>query len=175
MASQQVLFAETIAGMKKAFKRKAYGKLSSGDFSRGSTLTANVPGRVRLGFRNRKPRQSRQQDEEAGEVRAQGSIGADARAERIQRGRAVQLHCPRRRPRPIGRLTIAKAIDFVGVRKPILRRNPPLVDDEGYEIDSDDDMDRIEEAELAAAELNPYAHVRLERTSSPLGCPKARS
>ena len=26
MASQQVLFAETIAGMKKAFKRRAYGK-----------------------------------------------------------------------------------------------------------------------------------------------------
>jgi hypothetical protein len=26
MASQQILFAETIAGMKKAFKRKAYGK-----------------------------------------------------------------------------------------------------------------------------------------------------
>lgn len=25
MATQQVLFAETIAGMKKAFKRKAYG------------------------------------------------------------------------------------------------------------------------------------------------------
>lgn len=37
MASQQVLFAETIAGMKKAFKRKAYGKLFSGNFSRGST------------------------------------------------------------------------------------------------------------------------------------------
>jgi len=28
MASQQILFAETIAGMKKAFKRKAYGNLS---------------------------------------------------------------------------------------------------------------------------------------------------
>ncbi len=26
MATQQVLFAETILGMKKAFKRKAYGK-----------------------------------------------------------------------------------------------------------------------------------------------------
>lgn len=26
MATQQVLYAETIAGMKKAFKRKAYGK-----------------------------------------------------------------------------------------------------------------------------------------------------
>lgn len=29
MATQHVLFAETIAGMKKAFKRKAYGKLHS--------------------------------------------------------------------------------------------------------------------------------------------------
>jgi hypothetical protein len=28
MASQQVLFSETIAGMKKAFKRKAYGMIT---------------------------------------------------------------------------------------------------------------------------------------------------
>jgi hypothetical protein len=40
-----------------------------------------------------------------------------------------------------------------------------LVDDEGYEIDSDDDPDRIEDAVAAAAEFDPYANLRLERTS----------
>lgn len=34
MASQQILFAETIAGMKKAFKRKSYGTRASLRFSR---------------------------------------------------------------------------------------------------------------------------------------------
>lgn len=29
MANQQILFAETIAAMKKAFKRKAYGGIAS--------------------------------------------------------------------------------------------------------------------------------------------------
>lgn len=49
------------------------------------------------------------------------------------------------------------------MRRNILYRNPPLVDDEGYEIISDDDADRIEDAELAAAELNPYSTIHLER------------
>lgn len=46
-----------------------------------------------------------------------------------------------------------------------MHRNPPLIDDEGYEIDSDDDPDRIEDAVAAAAEFDPYANLRLERTS----------
>lgn len=37
------------------------------------------------------------------------------------------------------------------------------MDDEGYEILSDDDDDRAEVAELAAAELNPYSNIRLDR------------
>lgn len=39
------------------------------------------------------------------------------------------------------------------------------MDDEGYEIVSDDDDERVEDAELAAAELNPYSNIRLERKS----------
>lgn len=39
-----------------------------------------------------------------------------------------------------------------------------MVDDDGYEFDSDDDEARVEEAILSAAELNPYANIRLERT-----------
>lgn len=37
------------------------------------------------------------------------------------------------------------------------------MDDEGYEILSDDDDDRVEDAELAAAELNPYSNILLDR------------
>lgn len=42
MASQQVLFAETIAGMKKAFKRKAYGELPLRPASRSIALLTTI-------------------------------------------------------------------------------------------------------------------------------------
>lgn len=50
------------------------------------------------------------------------------------------------------------------MRRAIIHRNPALVDDDGYEVDSDDDEDRIEEAMASAAELNPYSNIRLEST-----------
>jgi hypothetical protein len=43
-----------------------------------------------------------------------------------------------------------------------------LIDEDGYEIDSDDDPDRVEDAVAAAAEFDPYANVRLERR-----CPRS--
>lgn len=60
-------------------------------------------------------------------------------------------------------LTTSQAIDYAGVRRTIIHRNPPLIDDEGYEVNSEDDDEQVEEAEATAAELNPYANVRLER------------
>lgn len=48
MASQQVLFAETIAGMKKAFKRRAYGELLLPSFAR-------EPSSLTLAFQNPTP------------------------------------------------------------------------------------------------------------------------
>ena len=43
MASQQVLFAETIAGMKKAFKRKSYGTQTSVRFLRLKNPQLTMP------------------------------------------------------------------------------------------------------------------------------------
>ncbi|KHO01760.1 Glycoside hydrolase, superfamily [Metarhizium album ARSEF 1941] len=140
MATQQILFAETIAGMKKAFKRKAYG----------------FCGRVRLRLRDRQLYQSRPQASKESEICTQGTIGAGCRPKCIQRG----MHFP-------VALALA-AVDYAGVRRNILYRNPPLVDDEGYEIVSDDDDDRVEEAELAAAECNPYFNIRLNHILAPL-------
>lgn len=59
---------------------------------------------------------------------------------------------------------LTQSVEYAGVRRSIIHRNPPLVDDDGYEFDSDDDDARVEEAMLSAAELNPYANIRLERT-----------
>lgn len=59
---------------------------------------------------------------------------------------------------------MAQPVDYAGVRRAIIHRNPPLIDDEGYELDSEDDDRRVEDALIVAAELNPYANIRLERT-----------
>jgi hypothetical protein len=60
-------------------------------------------------------------------------------------------------------LTWLQAVDYAGVRRSIISRNSPLVDEDGYEVDSADDDERIEAAIASAAELNPYANIRIER------------
>jgi hypothetical protein len=53
-------------------------------------------------------------------------------------------------------------VNHAGYQRAIISRNPPLIDDEGYEIDSDDDEEHILDAINSAAEFNPYANIRLE-------------
>ena len=53
-------------------------------------------------------------------------------------------------------------VEYAGTRRDILNRNPPLIDDDGYEVDSEDDDGRVQDALANAAELNPYAGIRLE-------------
>lgn len=61
---------------------------------------------------------------------------------------------------------LTQSVDYAGVRRSIIHRNSALVDDDGYEFDSDDDDNRVQEAMLSAAELDPYANIRLERMFS---------
>ncbi|KAF5657807.1 hypothetical protein FHETE_10233 [Fusarium heterosporum] len=126
MASQQVLFAETIAGMKKAFKRKAYESDSDSEIENYSNRGYKL---------KKKARFSRQ-------------------------GQLVPNNGPS---------AYKEYVDYAGVRRSILYRNPPLVDEEGYEIDSDDDdEERVQVAEAAAAEMNPYANIQIENILAPL-------
>lgn len=125
MASQQVLFAETIAGMKKAFKRRAYDSDSDSEIE---------------GYGNRGHKLQR-------------------RARFSNKGRLVPAEGPD---------GYNESIEYAGVRRSIIHRNPPLVDQDGYEVDSADDDDRIEEAMASAAELDPYSDVRIENILAPL-------
>ncbi|OAA59497.1 RXT2-lik [Cordyceps fumosorosea ARSEF 2679] len=117
MASQQVLFAETIAAMKKAFKRRAYEHHTN----RGHKLKKK--GRF------------------------------------AHKGQLVPASGPS---------AYKEEIDYAGVRRSIISRNPPLVDDDGYEVLSEDEPQRVESAIQAAAELNPYSNIRLEHILAPL-------
>ncbi|KAK0707527.1 RXT2-like protein [Lasiosphaeris hirsuta] len=65
-------------------------------------------------------------------------------------------------------LTEAKIAEHAGYQRAIINENPPLIDDEGYELDSDDNEERVREAISSAMEENPYSLIRLEQLLAPL-------
>ncbi|KAJ9151373.1 Transcriptional regulatory protein rxt2 [Pleurostoma richardsiae] len=69
---------------------------------------------------------------------------------------------------PTGPAVYKEVVEHAGYQRAIISRNPPLVDEDGYGIDSDDDDDRVQEALTSAAEDDPYAGVRLEHLLAPL-------
>ncbi|KAL6892796.1 RXT2-like protein [Trichoderma longibrachiatum] len=125
MASQQVLFAETIAGMKKAFKRRAYESDSDSEIESYTNRGNKLKKRARF----------------------------------AHKGQLLPTTAP---------VAYKETVEYAGVRRSIIHRNPPLVDEDGYEFDSDEDEARVEEAMMAAAELDPYANIRLEHILAPL-------
>ncbi|KAK4453999.1 hypothetical protein QBC34DRAFT_393984 [Podospora aff. communis PSN243] len=58
--------------------------------------------------------------------------------------------------------------EHAGFRRAIINENPPLIDEDGYEIDSGDDEERVQEAIAAAEDENPYASIHLEHLLAPL-------
>ncbi|KLU86856.1 hypothetical protein MAPG_05864 [Magnaporthiopsis poae ATCC 64411] len=69
---------------------------------------------------------------------------------------------------PNGPPLFREAVEHAGYQRAVISRNPTLVDEEGYEIDSDDDEERVVEAQAEADEVNPYASIRLEDILAPL-------
>jgi len=69
---------------------------------------------------------------------------------------------------PSGPEMYREMIDHAGYRRAIISRNLPLYDDDGYEIDSEEDDDRIQDLLEEAAEFDPYATVHLENILAPL-------
>lgn len=60
-------------------------------------------------------------------------------------------------------LTRLQIAEHAGYQRAIINLNPPLIDEDGYDIDSDDDEEQVQEAIASALEENPYSSVRLER------------
>ncbi|KAK4457838.1 RXT2-like protein [Cladorrhinum samala] len=58
--------------------------------------------------------------------------------------------------------------EHAGYQRAIIQRNPPLIDEEGYDIESDDDEEQIQEAIASASTENPYSEIRLEQIFAPL-------
>ncbi|KAJ8123069.1 hypothetical protein ONZ43_g891 [Nemania bipapillata] len=125
MASQHVIFAETIVAMKKARKRRAYESDSDSE--------VDYPGN---------------------------------RGRKLKKG-ARFAHEGQLAP-PSGPELYREIVNHAGYQRAIISRNPPLIDDEGYEIDSDDDEEHILDAINNASEFNPHANIRLESILAPL-------
>ncbi|KAK4042391.1 hypothetical protein C8A01DRAFT_14025 [Parachaetomium inaequale] len=68
----------------------------------------------------------------------------------------------------MGPAAYKEVAEHSGYQRTIIHRNPPLVDEEGYDIDSDDDEEQVQEAVASAVEENPYSSIRLEEILAPL-------
>ncbi|KAL1875853.1 hypothetical protein Daus18300_003044 [Diaporthe australafricana] len=53
-------------------------------------------------------------------------------------------------------------------KRAVISRNPPLIDEDGYSIDSDDDDQHVQDAVAAAAENDPYSSIHIEQLLAPL-------
>lgn len=69
---------------------------------------------------------------------------------------------------PNGPAAYKEVAEHAGFRRAIISRNPPLIDEEGYDIDSDDDEERVQAAIADAEEENPYSSIHLENLLAPL-------
>ncbi|EFX03417.1 rxt2-like protein [Grosmannia clavigera kw1407] len=67
-----------------------------------------------------------------------------------------------------GSSMLTEVVDHAGYRREIISRNPPLIDDDGYSVESDEDAEVVQEAVAAAAEENPYSSIHLEQLLAPL-------
>ncbi|KAF7544484.1 hypothetical protein G7Z17_g9902 [Cylindrodendrum hubeiense] len=132
------------AGMKKAFKRKVYESDSDSEIDSYSNRGQKLKKRARFAHKGQL-------------VPTNGPSS--------YREVPFALMMPVSQTSPADR---QKYVEYAGLRRPILHRNPLLIDDEGYEIESDDDDDRLQEAEALASELNPYANIQLEHLLAPL-------
>ncbi|KKY34619.1 putative rxt2-like protein [Diaporthe ampelina] len=59
-------------------------------------------------------------------------------------------------------------VEHAGYKRAVISRNPPLIDEDGYSIDSDDDDQHVQDAVAAAAEADPYSSIHLEQLLAPL-------
>ncbi|KAI3392559.1 hypothetical protein diail_5530, partial [Diaporthe ilicicola] len=59
-------------------------------------------------------------------------------------------------------------VEHAGYKRAVISRNPPLIDEDGYSIDSDDDDQHVQDAVAAAAEGDPYSSIHLEQLLAPL-------
>ncbi|KAK3303415.1 RXT2-like protein [Chaetomium strumarium] len=122
---QQAMIMETILGLKRASKRKAYESDSDSSIDQTTNRGNKLKKRARF----------------------------------VRQGRLASS---------MGPAAYKEVTEHAGYQRAIINRNPPLIDEDGYDITSDDDEEQIQEAVASAMEENPYSSIRLEQILAPL-------
>ncbi|KAK4241776.1 hypothetical protein C8A03DRAFT_40868 [Achaetomium macrosporum] len=122
---QQAMIMETILGLKRALKRKAYDSDSDSSIDQTTNRGNKLKKRARF----------------------------------VRQGRLASS---------MGPAAYKEVTEHAGYQRAIINRNPPLIDEDGYDITSDDDEEQIQEAVASAMEENPYSSIRLEQILAPL-------
>lgn len=164
LTREQVLFADLAKAMKKTVARQANGKSLRCQEPSTSSLLTRAFARIRLRLRDPTDDQSRQQVEEESKICSPGKTGATDGARGLQGG-AFQSLCASERDKSPGHCTNwhTQEVEHAGYKRAVISRNPPLIDEDGYSIDSDDDDQHVQDAVAAAAEADPYSSIHLER------------
>ncbi|KAL2259370.1 hypothetical protein VTK26DRAFT_6974 [Humicola hyalothermophila] len=68
----------------------------------------------------------------------------------------------------MGPAAYQQVAELGGYQRAIINPNPPLIDEDGYDIESDDDEEQVQEAVASAMEDNPYSSIHLEQILAPL-------
>lgn len=163
------MISETLLALNRALKRRDYGQQLTRrlrprpPYCYACVLTAVATAcRFRFRLLNRPLHEPRQQAEETSEVRPPRSIDVVHGPSSVQGGvcrawrGALSRWFRHRTDEP-------QVADHSGYQRVIIHRNPPLIDEDGYDIDSDDDEEQVQEAIASAMEENPYSSIRLER------------
>ena len=153
---QQALMMETLLALRRTSKRRAYGqrprphprcvaRAVCSSFALSALLTAVL----------------------AADSDSDSSIDQTTNRGNKLKRRARFVH-QGRLTSSMGPAAYREVADLSGYQRAIISRNPALVDEDGYDIDSDDDEGQVQEAVAAAVEGNPYHSIRLERACCPL-------
>lgn len=164
LTREQVLFADLAKAMKKTVARQAIGKSFRRQDPSTTSLLTRALTRIRLRLRHSTDDQSRQQIEKESTVCSPGQTWATHGAGRLQGGTS-HSQCATKRDESQGEYTHwhTQEVEHAGYKRAVISRNPPLIDEDGYSIDSDDDEQHVQDAVAAAAESDPYSSIHLER------------
>ncbi|EAQ85081.1 hypothetical protein CHGG_09095 [Chaetomium globosum CBS 148.51] len=137
---QQAMIMDTLLTLRRTRKRKAHDSDSDSSIDETTNRGNKLKKRARF----------------VHEGRLASSMGPAAYKEvGVGATRIVMMGCG------LG-LTRLQIAEHAGYQRAIINLNPPLIDEDGYDIDSDDDEEQVQEAIASALEENPYSSVRLE-------------
>ncbi|KAA8632132.1 hypothetical protein SMACR_07905 [Sordaria macrospora] len=152
---QQAIIMDTIVSIRKTLKRKAYGKLNSPFPDIMALLLFAFP----MTNHGHHPPSTESDSDSSIDHNTNRGYKLKKRARFVKQGRLANSNGP---------AAYKEVVEHAGYQRAVINQNLPLIDEDGYDIDSDDNEERVQEAISATMDENPYASIRLEQLLAPL-------